>query len=116
MPPGRNVPNPSGTHLKYLLMAKHSSTHIPLPMPPTSKDKFAVYITIGREIEMFLYDGKQVFTPDFPNIPIDKFELGDGRIMRQETLARICRYMMTQQTVVYNKQYDLWEAIPNDPF
>jgi hypothetical protein len=97
-------------------MAKHSSTYIPLPMPPTTKDKFAVYITIGKNIEMFLYNGKQVFTPDFPDIPIEKFDIGDGRIMRQETLARICRYMMTQQTVEYNKEFEFWEALPNDPF
>lgn len=108
--------SPSGTHLKYLLMAKHSTTFLPLPMPPTSKEKFAVYITIGKDVEMFLYDGKQVFTPDFPEIPIDKFEIGDGRIIRQETLARICRYMMHQSTVVYNEQFDLWEAVPNEPF
>jgi len=114
--PGQNVSSPSGTHLKYLLMAKYNTTFIPLPMPPTSKDKFAVYITIGKEIEMFLYDGKQVFTPDFPDIPIDKFQIGDGRTMRQETLARICRYMMSQSTVEYNEQFKLWEAVPNEPF
>ena len=108
--------SPSGIQLKYLLMAKQSSTYIPLPIPPTSKDKYAVYITIGKNVEMFLYDGKQVFTPDFPDIPIDKFDIGDGRIMRQETLARICRFMMTQQTVEYNKEFNFWEALPNDPF
>ena len=85
-------------------------------MPPTTKEKYAVYLTIGREIEMFLYDGKQVFTPDFPDIPIDKFEIEDGRIIRQETLARICRYLMSQQTVEYNEMYNLWEAVPNNPF
>jgi hypothetical protein len=97
-------------------MAKHNSMYIPLPMPPTTKDKYAVYITIGREVEMFLYDGKQVFTPDFPDIPIDRFDIGDGRVIRQETLARICRYMMAHQAVEYNKQFDLWEAVPNEPF
>lgn len=97
-------------------MPKHSSMYIPLPMPPTTKDKYAVYITIGREIEMFLYDGKQVFTPDFPDIPIERINLEDGRVIRQETLARICRHMMTRQIVEYNKIYDLWEAIPNEPF
>ena len=97
-------------------MAKHSLIYIPLPMPPTTKEKYAVYLTIGREIEMFLYDGKQVFTPDFPDIPIDKFEIEDGRIIRQETLARICRYLMSQQTVEYNEMYNLWEAVPNNPF
>lgn len=110
------MPSPSGTQLKYLLMSKQSSMYIPLPMPPTTKEKYAVYLTIGRDVEMFLYDGKQVFTPDFPDIPIDKFEIGDGRIIRQETLARICRYMMSQSTVEYNKQYNIWEAIPNEPF
>ena len=97
-------------------MAKHNSMYIPLPMPPTTKDKYAIYLSIGSEIEMFLYDGKQVFTPDFPDIPIDKFEIADGRVIRQETLARICRYLMTQQTVEYNKEYKLWEAVPNEPF
>jgi hypothetical protein len=97
-------------------MAKHNSMYIPLPMPPTTKEKYAVYLTIGRDIEMFLYDGKQVFTPDFPDIPINKFEIGDGRIIRQETLARICRYMMSQSTVVYNEDYNIWEAVSNDPF
>jgi hypothetical protein len=80
-------------------MSKRSSTYIPLPMPPTSKDKFAVYLTIDNNIEMFLYDGKQVFTPDFPDIPIDKIDLRDGRTIKQETLARICRYMVSQQEV-----------------
>jgi hypothetical protein len=97
-------------------MAKHSSTYIPLPMPPTTKDKHAVYLTIGREVEMFLYDGKQVFTPDFPDIPIERIDLEDGRTIRQETLARICRYMMTQQTVEYNSEFKFWEALPNEPF
>jgi len=90
--------------------------YIPLPMPPTSQDKYAIYLTIGREIEMFLYNGKQVFTPDFPDIPIERINLEDGRVIRQETLARICRYLMSQQTVEYNKQFDLWEAVPNEPF
>jgi hypothetical protein len=89
---------------------------LPLPMPPTTKDKFAVYVTIGRNIEMFLYDGKQVFTPDFPDIPIDKFEIGDGRIVRQETLARICRYMMSTSIIEYNEQYGIWEALTMKPF
>ena len=97
-------------------MSRHTSMYIPLPMPPTSKEKFVVYLTVGREVEMFLYDGKQVFTPDFPNIPIEKIDLEDGRVIRQETLARICRYLMKQQTVEYNKQFDLWEAVPNEPF
>jgi hypothetical protein len=113
---GQNVPNPSGIQLKYLLMAKHSSTYIPLPMPPTTKDKFAIYLTIDGIVEMFLYDGKQAFTPDFPDIPIEKIDLRDGRTIRQETLARICRYMMTQQTVEYNKEFKFWEALPNEPF
>lgn len=108
--------SPSGTHLKYLLMAKHNSMYIPLPMPPTSEEKFAVYLTIGSEVEMFLYDGKQVFTPDFPDIPIDKFEIGDGRIIRQETLARICRYLMNRSMVTYNKEHDIWEALTINPF
>ncbi len=90
--------------------------YIPLPMPPTSKDKFAVYLTIDDNIEMFLYDGKQVFTPDFPDIPIDRIDLRDGRTIKQETLARICRYLMTQQIVEYNKEFSFWEALPNDPF
>ena len=85
-------------------------------MPPTTKEKYAVYLTIGREIEMFLYDGKQVFTPDFPDIPIERINLEDGRVIRQETLARICRYLMSQQTVEYNKEYKLWEAVPNETF
>lgn len=97
-------------------MAKHNSMYIPLPMPSTTKDKFAVYLTIGSEIEMFLYDGKQVFTPDFPEIPIERIDLVDGRVIRQETLARICRHLMRYQTVEYNKMYDLWEATSNDPF
>ena len=116
MLPGLNVSSPSGTLLKYLLMAKHNSMYIPLPMPPTTEGKFAVYLTIGRDIEMFLYDGKQVFTPDFPDIPIERINLEDGRVIRQETLARICRYLMSQQTVEYNKEYKLWEAVPNEPF
>ena len=116
MLPGLNVSSPSGTLLKYLLMAKHNSMYIPLPMPLTSQEKFAIYLTIGIEVEMFLYDGKQVFTPDFPDIPIQRINLEDGRVIRQETLARICRYLMSQQTVEYNKEYKLWEAVPNEPF
>lgn len=116
MPPGLNATGPSGTQLKYLLMAKHNSMYIPLPMPPTSQEKFAIYLTIGREVEMFLYDGKQVFTPDFPDIPIDKLEIGDGRVIRQETLARICRHMMSRSMVAYNEDYKIWEAVTLDPF
>jgi len=108
--------SPFGTQPKYFLMAKHSSTYIPLPIPPTSESKYAVYLTIDNMIEMFLYDGQQVFTPDFPDIPIERIDLKDGRVIRQETLARICRYMMSQLTVEYNKEYKLWEAIDNEPF
>jgi hypothetical protein len=97
-------------------MSKYSSTAIPLPMPPTTENKFAIYLTIDSFVEMFLYDGKQVFTPDFPDIPIEKIDLRDGRTIRQETLARICRYMITQQEVVYNEEFKFWEALPNDPF
>lgn len=113
---GQNVPNLSGIQLKYMSMAKRSSMYLPLPMPQTSKDKFAVYLTIGGDVEMFLYDGKQVFTPDFPDIPIERINLEDGRTIRQETLARICRYMLTHQTVIYNEEFKFWEALPNDPF
>jgi hypothetical protein len=113
---GLNVTGPSGIQLKYLLMAKYSSTYIPLPMPHTTEDKFAIYLTIDGVVEMFLYDGKQVFTPDFPDIPIEKIDLRDGRTIRQETLARICRYLMTQQIVEYNKEFKFWEALPNNPF
>ena len=113
---GLNVPGLSGIQLKYLLMAKHSSTYIPLPMPPTTEDKFAIYLTIDGEVEMFLYNGKQVFTPDFPDIPVEKINLRDGRTIRQETLARLCRHLMTQQTVEYNKEFKFWEALPNEPF
>ena len=97
-------------------MSKYSSTRIPLPMPKTSKEKFAIYLNVGGEIEMFLYDGEQVFTPDFPDIPIEKFQIEDGRTIRQETLSRICRYMLKQCTIEYNKEYDVWEAVLNDPF
>lgn len=113
---GLNVSAPSGTHLKYLLMAKRNSLYVPLPMPPTTKDKYAIYLNVGEDIEMFLYDGKQVFTPDFPDIPIERVDLADGRVIRQETLARICRHLMKYQTVVYNEQFGIWEALANDPF
>ena len=113
---GLNVPGPSGIQLKYLLMAKHSSMYIPLPMPPTSEEKFAVYVSIKGEIEMFLYDGKQVFTPDFPDIPIERINLDDGRVIRQETLARICQHLMNRSMVSYNEQYGIWEALTLDPF
>lgn len=114
--PGLSASNPSGTHLKYLLMAKHNSMYIPLPMPPTTKDKFAIYLTIDGAVEMFLYDGKFAYTPDFPDIPIDKIDLADGRQIRQETLQRMFRYMMQNLEVTYNEQYDLWEAISKEPF
>lgn len=97
-------------------MGKYSSMYIPLPMPPTSKEKFAVYFTIDGTVEMFLYDSKQVFTPDFPDIPIDKIDLADGRQIRQATLQRIFRYMMQNLEVTYNEQYNLWEAVSNEPF
>ncbi len=113
---GQNVSNQSGIQLKYMLMAKKSTTFIPLPMPPTTQGKFAIYLTIDGEIEMFLYDGKQVFTPDFPDIPIEKIDLRDGRVIRQETLGCICRHLMSQQEVVYNKEFNLWEAVDNNPF
>ena len=90
--------------------------YIPLPMPPTSKDKFAVYLTIDNNIEMFLYDGKQVFTPDFPDIPIQRINLEDGRVIRQETLARMCRLVMNRSMVAYNEEYKIWEALTIDPF
>jgi hypothetical protein len=97
-------------------MGKHNSMALPLPMPPTTKDKFAIYLTIGGIVEMFLYDSKFAYTPDFPDIPIDKIDLADGRQIRQETLQRMFRYMMQNLEVTYNEQYDLWEAIPDEPF
>lgn len=103
-------------HNKYYSMGKHLSTYLPLPLPPTSENKFAIYLTFDGQVEMFLYDGEQVYTPDFPEIPIVRINLKDGRVVRQETLGRICRYMMLHQTVEYNKEYKLWEAVYNDPF
>lgn len=97
-------------------MAKHNSMYVPLSMPPTSEKKWAVYLTIGGDIEMLLYDGKQVFTPDFPDVPIERIDLEDGRFIRQKTLARICRHMMNRSMVAYNKEHDIWEALTLDPF
>lgn len=116
MLPGLKELSPSGIQPKHFLMAKHSSTYIPLPIPSTSESKYAVYLTIDNMVEMFLYDGEQVFTPDFPDIPIERIDLKDGRVIRQETLARICRYMMSQLTVEYNEEYKFWEAVDNEPF
>lgn len=97
-------------------MGKRNSMAIPLPMPPTTKDKFAIYLTIDGIVEMFLYDGKFAYTPDFPDIPIDRIDLADGRQIRQETLQRMFRYMMQHLEITYNEQYNLWEALSTDPF
>ena len=97
-------------------MGKYNSMAIPLPMPPTTKDKFAVYLTINGVVEMYLYDGKYAYTPDFPDVPIDKIDLADGRQIKQVTLQRMFRYIMKTLEVTYNKQYDLWEAVSNEPF
>ncbi len=97
-------------------MPKRTSMYIPLPMPPTSEEKFAVYLNIDGDLEMLLYDGKQVFTPDFPDVPIVRIDLKDGRVIRQETLARLCRHLMNRSMVAYNEEYKIWEAITLDPF
>jgi len=89
---------------------------LPLPMPPTTKDKFVIYFVVDGIVEMFLYDNKFAYTPDFPDIPIEKIDLLDGRQIRQETLQRIFHYMMRKLKITYNEQYDLWEAISNEPF
>lgn len=65
---------------------------------------------------MFLYDGEQVFTPDFPDIPIVRINLEDGRVIRQETLARLCRHLMNRSMVAYNEDFKIWEALTLDPF
>lgn len=97
-------------------MSKYNSMAIPLSMPPTTKDKFVIYLTIGGIVEMFLYDRKIAYTPDFPDIPIDRIDLADGRQIRQETLQRMFRYMMQSLEVTFNEEYDIWEAISNEPF
>lgn len=85
-------------------------------MPPTTKDKYVVYLTIDGEPEMFLYDGKFAYTPDFPDIPIVKVDLEDGRQIKQETLQRMFRFMLQTQEVVYNDMFGIWEAVPTEPF
>lgn len=97
-------------------MGKYSSMALPLPMPFTTENKFAIYLTIDGAVEMFLYDGKFAYTPDFPDIPIYKIDLADGRQIRQETLQRMFRYMMQNLEVTYNEKFDLWEAVNNEPF
>lgn len=97
-------------------MPKHTSTYIPLPMPPTSEKKWAMYLDIEGVIEMFLYDGKQVYTPDFPDIPIVSVPLSDGREITQKALHRLFRKMMQELKVTYNKEHNIWEALSADPF
>lgn len=80
-------------------------------MPPTTKEKYIVYLTVDDTIEMYLYDGKNVYTPDFPSIPVVNIQLKDGRVIKQVALQRMFRRMMKTQEVTYNKTYDIWEAL-----
>ena len=97
-------------------MSKHTSLFIPLPMPPTSKKKWAMYLDIEGVIEMLLYDGKQVYTPDFPDIPIVSVPLRDGREITQKALHRMFRRMMQVLKVTYNKEHNIWEALSSNTF
>lgn len=100
------------------IMAKVSTTYISLPLPETSIDKFIVYLTIDNQIEMFLYDKikKLTYTVEFPDIPIERIELRDGRIIRQKVISRLCQSMLAHHTVVYNKKYNIWAAVENSVF
>jgi hypothetical protein len=90
---------------------KTKSTSIPLPLPKTSKEKWGMYLNIENDIEMVLYDGKYVYTPDFPEIPIEQISISEEKVITQETLQAVCSEIMKKTPVKYNKEYEIWEAI-----
>lgn len=93
-------------------MAKNTCGYIPLPMPKTSKKKWCMYLDFDNTLEMILFDGQTAYTPDFPDIPIESIDLDDKRYITQETLGRVCTSMMKEMEIVYNKELDIWEALP----
>jgi len=60
---------------------------------------------------MVLYDGKFVYTPDFPDIPIEQIVTEDNRVITQQTLQTLCAHIMKITKVSFNKEYNIWEAI-----
>jgi len=90
---------------------KLPSMYIPLPLPKTSIEKWCMYLNIGRDLEMVLYDGKFVYTPDFPDIPIEQIVTEDNRVITQQTLQTLCAHIMKITKVSFNKEYNIWEAI-----
>ena len=95
-------------------MPKNTCGYIPLPMPKTSKKKWCMYIQLDGVLEMILFDGKVCFTPDFPDIPIERIELEDNRYIPQDSLSRVCKKLMKEMDIVYNKQFKIWEALPKE--
>lgn len=95
-------------------MPKGTCGYIPLPMPKTSKKKWCMYLHLNDSLEMILYDGKTCYTSDFPNIPIERIDLDDGRYITQEGLGRACKKIMNEMDIVYNKEFKIWEALPKD--
>ena len=93
-------------------MAKSTCGYIPLPMPKTSKNKWCMYLHLEDTLEMILFDGKACFTPDFPDIPIERMELEDDKYITHDSLVRVCNIMMEEMEIVYNKEMDIWEALP----
>lgn len=92
-------------------MPKNTCGYIPLPMPKTSKKKWCMYLHLDDRLEMILFDGKNCYTPDFPTIPIERIDLDDGRYITHESLVRVCNKLMKEMTIVYNKQFKIWEAL-----
>jgi hypothetical protein len=95
-------------------MGKNTCGYIPLPFPKTTKKKWCMYINLDDVLEMILFDGTTCYTPDFPNIPIERIDLADDRYITQESLSRVCSKIMKEMEVVYNKRHKIWEALPKD--
>ena len=85
-------------------------TRIDLPLPKTSKDKWFVYLEIEEQLEIFLFDGINIFTPEFPDEPIVSVILNDGKTLTNEQLVSVCDRIMKKMRVVYNDEFKIWEA------
>lgn len=86
-------------------------TRIDLPLPKTSKKKWFIYLDIEEQLEIFLFNGQQIFTPEFPEEPVVNVVLKDGIVLTSEQLISICHKIMKKMKVEYNKEFKVWEAV-----
>lgn len=84
---------------------------VDLPLPKTSIKKWLIYLDVEGILEIFLFDGSNVFTLEFPDEPVVSIESGNGVILTNEQIVEVCIEIMKDMNVVFNHDFNVWEAV-----